>query len=62
MGKPAEARPYLERALRIAEDELGPDRPQALGPAQRHLGEVLRQLGKPAEARPTPSRRCGSPS
>ena len=51
LGKPADARPYAERALRIAEREFGLDHPQALGPAN-NLGLVLYQLGKTAEARP----------
>ena len=51
LGKPAEARPHFEQALRIAEHEFGPDHPRALLPAS-NLGNVLWQLGKPAEARP----------
>jgi nucleoside phosphorylase/tetratricopeptide (TPR) repeat protein len=50
-GRPGEARPALERALRIHEVTCGPDHPDVAADLNV-LGQVLRDLGQPADARP----------
>jgi tetratricopeptide (TPR) repeat protein len=51
LGKPEEARPLLERALKIGETTYGPDHP-AVATSLSNLAMVMQDLGKPEEARP----------
>ncbi len=51
MGQLAEARPYLERALAIREEVLGPQHPDTAN-SLNNLGYLLDSMGQLVEARP----------
>ena len=51
LGRPGEALPLHQRALRIREAVYGPDHPD-VGTGLNYVGGVLSDLGRPGEALP----------
>jgi tetratricopeptide (TPR) repeat protein len=55
LGRPADARPVVERALAIDEAAYGPDHPNVANDLN-NLALVLQDLGEPQQARPLAER------